>query len=50
MKLSKNFTLQELIVSQTASRLSINNNPDDETLKNLILFAETLEEIRSITN
>ena len=45
--LSKNFSLDELIFSQTASRKKINNIPDSGTLSNLRRLAETLEVVRS---
>ena len=45
--LSKNFSLDELIFSQTASRKKINNAPDAATLTNLKRLAETLELVRS---
>ena len=35
MKLSKNFSLEEVIRSATATKLGIDNTPDDEHLKNL---------------
>lgn len=39
MRLSKNFTLAELIKSPTALRLGINNYPPPEVIKNLQLVA-----------
>jgi zinc D-Ala-D-Ala carboxypeptidase len=45
--LSKNFSLDELIFSQTASRKRIDNAPDAATLTNLKRLAETLEIVRS---
>ena len=45
--LSKNFSLDELTFSQTASRKKINNTPDAATLSNLKRLAEALEEVRS---
>ena len=46
MKLSQHFTLEELTFSQTASRLSINNEPGQEELGNLKGLANFLEVIR----
>jgi len=46
MKLSKNFTLTEFTLSQTASRLGIDNTPSKETIINLIRTAEGMEEVR----
>ena len=48
MNLSKNFTLQELIYSDTAVRMGIDNKPNDETVENLKILCENiLEPIRS---
>lgn len=47
MQISKNFTLEELYVSETAKRLHIDNTPNDqetESLKRLVL--EILQPIR----
>ena len=47
MNLSENFTLQELIYSDTAIRRGIDNKPNDETIENLKLVCENiLEPIR----
>lgn len=35
MRLSQNFTLKELIKSQTAERKGINNNPNEDNIENL---------------
>ena len=35
MKLSKNFSLKELIRSETATRKGINNNPNEDNIENL---------------
>ena len=35
MRLSKNFTLKELIKSETATRKGINNNPNEDHIENL---------------
>ena len=40
MNLSKNLTLRECTRSQTASRLGVENNPDDPQVMNLRLIAE----------
>jgi zinc D-Ala-D-Ala carboxypeptidase len=45
--LSKNFSLDEFIFSQTASRKNIDNTPDAATLINLKRLADTLEIVRS---
>ena len=48
MNLSENFTLQELIYSDTAVRMGIDNKPNDETVENLKILCENiLEPIRS---
>lgn len=40
MNLSANFTLKELTKSDTATRLGLENNPDDEALENLKTLCE----------
>ena len=40
MKLSYNFTLEELIESATASRLGINNQPSEKIISNLKALSE----------
>ena len=35
MRLSKNFSLKELIKSETATRKNINNNPNEDNIENL---------------
>ena len=48
MKLSKNFTLKELIKSSTAVRHGINNNPDKEQMINLVVLTNcVLQPIRN---
>ena len=48
MNLSENFTLQELIYSDTAIRMGIDNKPNDETVENLKILCENiLEPIRA---
>ena len=48
MNLSENFTLQELIYSDTAIRMGLDNKPNDETIENLkILCKNILEPIRA---
>ena len=46
MKLSKNFTLQELIKSNTALRRGIDNTPSKEGIIKLTLLAAFLQKIR----
>jgi len=40
MNLSTNFTLKELTKSDTATRLGLDNTPDEETIENLKLLCE----------
>jgi zinc D-Ala-D-Ala carboxypeptidase len=40
MKLSNNFSLKELVASQTADRKGINNNPNEDHMNNLKLLCE----------
>jgi zinc D-Ala-D-Ala carboxypeptidase len=47
MNLSANFTLKELTKSDTATRLNLDNNPDETTIENLkLLCQEVLQPIR----
>ena len=46
MRLSKNFTLQELTYSATALRLGIDNEPTNEGILKLTLLAAFLQDIR----
>jgi len=48
MKLSQNFTLEEFTLSQTASRLGLNNDPSPQVLENLKITAKGLEEVRAL--
>ena len=49
MRLSKNFTLQELIYSSTALRLGIDNGPTKEgVLKLTLLATELLQPLRNL--
>ena len=51
MKLTANFTLDELIKSQVAERKGINNNPSPEQIENLkALAVNILQPIRSHYN
>ena len=51
MNLSNNFTLNELIYSDTAIRKGIFNNPNDEQINNLKLLCENiLEPVRNNFN
>lgn len=47
-KLTEHFTLEEMVLSQTAARLGIDNTPTPEILKNLRVTAAKLEEIRTL--
>ena len=42
MKLSQNFSLKELVASQTADRHGISNQPTDEHIENLKLLCENV--------
>ena len=42
MKLSKNLTLSEMLKSQTASRLGIENKPTEEHIENMKAFAQNI--------
>ena len=46
MRLSPHFTLAELIHSETAARLDIDNTPSEEIIDNLKFLSEKLEYVR----
>jgi len=47
MRLSKNFTLKELVTSQTAERKGINNNPNEDQINKLKMLCENvLQKVR----
>jgi hypothetical protein len=48
MNLSTNFTLAELIASETADRLNIDNTPNASEMANLIRLAVFLEEVKTV--
>lgn len=51
MKLSEHFTLEEMIFSQTAIRLGLNNTPTQDVIDNLRkLCVDILEPLRSFLN
>ena len=47
MYLSANFTLEEATLSQTAARLSIDNDPSEVVLENMKLAAYGMEQVRT---
>lgn len=46
MKLSKNFSMEEAVFSETASRLGIDNTPDKSASLHILYVAHQLESIR----
>jgi hypothetical protein len=48
MQLTKHFTLQEMIASETAARHGFDNTPNATQLANLVRMAELLEEVRAL--
>jgi len=50
MKLTENFSLEEMTVSQLASRNGWNNNPDANEINNLTRVAQLLEQVRKVIN
>lgn len=50
MNLSSNFTLEELIHSETAVRKGLDNTPDAETIEKLKQTANGLEQVRALLN
>ena len=49
MQLTPNFSLQQLIHSETAERERIDNTPAAEVVKNLRLLARGLEQVQTLT-
>lgn len=47
MRLSPNFTLAELTVSEVAARHGIDNTPPQEVIENLKALAQSLQEVRA---
>lgn len=48
-QLSQHFTLEELIASDTAARLGLDNTPDEDQVKKLEFLASQLELVREVT-
>lgn len=48
MQLSPNFSLEEAVASQTASRKGIDNYPPDDILEKMIHTAKKMEQVRQI--
>jgi len=49
MNLSEHFSLDEATYSETAIRMGINNQPNEQQLANMKSAAEQLEEVRNVT-
>lgn len=47
MKLSPNFSLEEMTQSTYAARMGLSNEPDESVIKNLRRMASKLEEVRA---
>jgi len=50
MRLSENFSLEELTASETAARKGIDNSPSEEVIDNLKRLAAALQEVRALLN
>ena len=48
MNLTDHFTLEEMVLSETASRLGLDNTPNEEQVRNLTRVAQFLEQVRSM--
>ena len=48
MTLSTNFTLAEATYSETAIRLGINNQPNEQQLENMVTVARNMEKVRDV--
>jgi len=49
MRLTRNFSLEQLIYSDTALRVGIDNTPAADIVKNLRLLAKGLEQVQAVT-
>ena len=49
MRLTRNFSLEQLIYSETAERERVDNTPGADIVDNLRLLAEGLERVRALT-
>ncbi len=49
-QLTKNFTLQEFVRSQTATRHNINNAPNINTLVSLFYLANVMQDVRNLVD
>jgi zinc D-Ala-D-Ala carboxypeptidase len=49
MQLSEHFSLEEATYSETAIRLGISNQPNEQQLANMKVAAEKMEEVRNVT-
>jgi len=48
MQLSANFTLDEATYSETAVRMGINNQPNEQQLENMVTVARNMEKVRDV--
>lgn len=48
MQLSEHFSLDEATFSETAVRLGINNQPNEQQLANMKIVAENMEKVRTL--
>jgi hypothetical protein len=48
MFITPNFTLEEMIVSQVASREGLDNTPSQQVISNLHLLCDALEQVRAL--
>ena len=48
MKLTPNFTLEELEFSETATRLGINNKVPEQLMDNIMILAKGLQDVRKL--
>jgi zinc D-Ala-D-Ala carboxypeptidase len=48
MNLSANFTLDEATYSETAVRMGINNQPNEQQLENMVTVARNMEKVRDV--
>lgn len=48
MRITPNFTLEEMIASQVAAREGLDNTPSAEVVSNLLLLCQALEQVRAL--
>lgn len=50
MNITENFTLEELVASQFATRFGIDNTPNEHAFRNIVKLAKSMQDIRDLIN